>query len=125
MSFPDALNNAKTAAQTENTRDSARGDTPHAHTTSTASQPRKTEEEEVELRMSRSFDVGDHGSAVPREAGAGTPESVAADAAEMMVWTWTPFASSSISFSFSLFDYGTRARSTRPCPSPPIQTLDL
>jgi len=52
-----------------------------------ASQPHKTEEEEVQLRMPRSFDFGDHGSAVPREAGAGTPEFVAADAAEMMVWT--------------------------------------
>ena len=48
MPFPDSLNNGKTAAQTENTRDSARGDTPHEHMTSTASQPRKTEEEEEE-----------------------------------------------------------------------------
>jgi len=93
-SFPDALNNAKTATQTENTRDSAREDTPHAHTMSTASRPRKMEEEEqeeVQLRMPRSFDFGDHGSAVPREVGAGIPEFMAAEAAEMMmVWTRTP-----------------------------------
>jgi len=38
MSFPDALNDPKTAAQTENTRDSARGDTPHAHAMPTASE---------------------------------------------------------------------------------------
>ena len=61
MPFPDALNNARTATQTENTRDSAREDTPHAHTVSMASRPRKTEGEEqeevqLELRMPRSFD---------------------------------------------------------------------
>ena len=100
MPFPDALNNAKTATQTENTRDSAREDTPHAHTVSTVSRPRKMGEEEVQLRMPRSFDFGDHGSAVPREAGAGIPEFMAAEAAEMMmVWTRTP-ASNFIRFDF-------------------------
>jgi len=65
-------------------------------------QPRKTEEEEVEvqLRMPRSFNFGDHGSAVPHEAGAGTPEFVAADAAEVMVWTRTVFALDFLRFHF-------------------------
>jgi len=112
--------NAGTAAQTENMQDLARGDTPHTHMTPMASQPYKTEEEEVQLRMPRLFDFCDHSSTVPYEAGAGTPEFVVADAAKMVVWTWTPFALSFISFLFSLFDYGTQAYLTRPCPSPPI-----
>ena len=33
----------------------------------TVSQLRKTEEEEVELRMPRSFDFGDHGGGAARE----------------------------------------------------------
>jgi len=50
--------------------------------------------------MPGSFNFGDHGSAVPREAGAGTPEFVAADAAEVMVWTRTLFALDFLRFDF-------------------------
>jgi hypothetical protein len=63
MSFSDALNKAKTAAETEKAREGgARA------TTAAASRPRNTqedeedgEEEEVELRMPGSFAFGDHG----------------------------------------------------------------
>jgi len=58
-----------------------------------ASQPRGTEkdvdeeEEKAELRMPRSFDCGDHGSGVAREAGTVDPF----DAVEMLwnLWRWT------------------------------------
>jgi len=56
MSFPDALNNAKAASETESTRERP----PHAPTIPTASQPRRMEEEvdEVKLRMPGSVDLG-------------------------------------------------------------------
>ena len=96
MSSPDALNKAKAATSAEKARE---GYSPRAQMT-TASQPRKTdEEEEAELHVPGSFDFGDHGGGTPRETpGASTVgrsvrccrcdrQSVAADAGEMMVRT--------------------------------------
>ena len=95
MSSPDSLNKAKAATSAEKARE---GYSPRAQMT-TASQPRKTDEEEAELRVPGSFDFGDHGGGTPREtSGASTVgrsvrccrcvrQSVAADAGEMMAQT--------------------------------------
>jgi hypothetical protein len=75
MSFSDALNKAKAAAETEKAREGgALAPRAQATTVAAASQPRSTqedeedeEEEEVELRMPGSFDFGDYGGGVVRE----------------------------------------------------------
>ena len=70
MSFSDALNKAKVAAEAEKVRE---GDAPRAQTT-TAYQPRKIEkdeeakeDDEVELHILGSFDFGDHGGGAAHE----------------------------------------------------------
>jgi hypothetical protein len=74
MSFSNALNKAKAAAETEKARE---GDAaPRTQTTAMAPQPRNAQEDEedeeeegVELRMPGSFDFGftDHGAGGARE----------------------------------------------------------
>jgi len=74
MSFSDALNKAKAAAETEKARE---GDAPpRAQTTPASQPPRKAEEdedeeeeeeEEVELRIPGSFDFGNRGGAAAGE----------------------------------------------------------
>jgi len=85
MSFSDALNKAKAAAETEKAREE---DAPQAQTTMTASQPRNMEEdEEEELRMPGSFDFGDQGGGTAGEApGAGTVDPF--DAVGMLGNLW-------------------------------------
>ena len=65
MSFSDALNKAKAVARTEKTRE---GDGPRSQKT-TASQPRKTEEEGGRggATYAEAFDFGDHGDVAARE----------------------------------------------------------
>ena len=69
MTFSDAVNKIKAAVEAKRARDE---DTPGAHT-ATSFQPRgrvDDVDEEEEMRMLGSFDLGDHGNSVAREAGA-------------------------------------------------------